>query len=140
MTYSDCVDFFKLKALAASPDCTFVHGKKPDASLTSTSMVYPLIWLAPFKETTDRKKGNIDRQIVIAFFAQDSTQNTLEQRQALIQTMWELKESFMDLIFNQDLPIVGTATNENATPEYSQLGGYVSGYAVSFKFSSKIPC
>lgn len=139
MTYTEVVEYLKAKALAVSPDCTFVHGKRPDASLVSTSMVYPLIWLAPFRETIDRQKGNIDNQITISFLAQDSTQNTLDQRQSLIQSMYVLKEAFMTSL-RSGIPMVGVATNENATPEYSQLGGYVSGYSVSFKFSTKTAC
>lgn len=139
MTYTEVVEYLKAKALAESPDCTFVHGKRPDASLISTSTAYPLIWLAPFRETIDRQKGNIDNQITISFLAQDSTQNTLEQRQALIQTMYVLKEAFMNSLRSR-IPLLGVATNENATPEYSQLGGYVSGYSVSFKFSTKTAC
>ena len=38
------------------------------------------------------------------------------------------------------IPMVAEITNESATPEYSQLGGYVSGYSVNFKFSSKTAC
>lgn len=139
MTYTEVVEYLKTKALAVSPDCTFVHGKRPDASLVSTSMVYPLIWLAPIRETIDRQKGNIDNQITVSFLAQDSTQNTLDQRQALIQSMYVLKEAFMASL-RSSIPMVGVATNENATPEYSQLGGYVSGYSVSFKFSTKTAC
>lgn len=139
MTYSDLVNYLKAKALVVNPTGTFVHGKKPDASLTSSNMTFPLIWVAPFRESTDRIKGNIVRQITIAFFAQDSPNKTLIERQALIQTMWALKESFMASISN-DLPRVISATGESATPEYSQLAGTVSGYAISFNVQSKIPC
>ena len=139
MTYTEVVEYLKAKAIAVSPDCTFVHGKRPDASLISTSMVYPLIWLAPFRETIDRQKGNIDNQITISFLQQDSTEYTLEQRQILIQSMYDLKEAFMTSL-RSSIPLLGVATNENATPEYSQLGGYVSGYSVSFKFSTKTAC
>ena len=139
MTYTEVVEYLRTKAINISPNCTFVHGKKPDASLISTSMVYPLIWLAPFRETVDRKKGNVDNQITIAFFAQDNTENTLIQRQALIQTMYELKEAFM-ISLRAGIPMVAEITNESATPEYSQLGGYVSGYSVNFKFTSKTAC
>lgn len=139
MTYTDCVDYFMVKALAVSPDCTFIHGKKADSSLISSSTIYPIIWLAPFSETVDRIKGNIERQITIAFFAQDSTNNTLIQRQGLIQSMWELKESFMSSL-EDSIPMVGQVSNERAVPEYSWLAGYVSGYAVTFKFSTKTLC
>jgi hypothetical protein len=139
MTYSDLIDYLQTKALVVNPTGTFVHGKKPDASLISTNMVYPLIWVAPFRETTDRLKNKISRQVTIAFFAQDSTQNTLDQRQALIQTMWDLKELYVASL-NNDLPKVLSALNESATPEYSQLGGYVSGYAISFNIQTKLPC
>jgi len=57
----------------------------------------------------------------------------------LIQGMWALKESFMVSI-NNDLPRVLSTANESATPEYSQLAGTVSGYAISFNIQSKIPC
>lgn len=139
MTYSNLVNYFKAKALIVNPSGTFIHGKKPDASLTSSSTVFPLIWVAPFRESTDRIKGNINRQITIAFFDQDSPNKTLDQRQALIQSMWALKESFMTSI-NNDLPRVLSTANESATPEYSQLAGTVSGYAISFNIQSKIPC
>ena len=139
MTYTEVVEYLKAKAINISPDCTFVHGKKPDASLISTNMVYPLVWLAPFRETVDRRKGNVDNQITIAFFAQDNTENTLIQRQALIQTMYELKEAYM-ISLRAGIPMVAEITNESATPEYSQLGGYVSGYSVNFKFTSKTAC
>jgi hypothetical protein len=139
MTYTEVVEYLKAKAIVVSPDCTFVHGKKPDASLISTNMVYPLIWLSPFRETVDRRKGNVDNQITIAFFAQDNTENTLIQRQALIQTMYQLKEAYM-ISLRAGIPMVAEITNESATPEYSALGGYVSGYAVNFKFTSKTAC
>ena len=139
MTYEDCVNFFKIKALAASPDCTFVSGKKADSSLISVDTVWPLIWLAPFTETIDRRKGNIDRQVAIAFFTQDSTNNTLDERKALFESMWQLKEAFMNSIENS-IPMPGQISNERSTMEFQMLSGYASGYAVSFKFSSKLPC
>jgi hypothetical protein len=139
MTYTEVVEYLKSKAIGVSPDCRFIHGKRPDASLASTNTVWPLIWLAPIRETIDRQKGNIDNQIIITFLAQDSTNNTLEERRALIQTMYVLKEAFM-VSLRSSIPLLGVATNENAVPEYSQLGGYASGYSVNFKFSSKTAC
>ena len=139
MTYTEVVEYLKDKAIEVSPDCTFVHGKKPDASLISTNMVYPLVWLAPFRETVDRKKGNVDNQITISFLQQDSTEYTLDQRQLLIQSMFDLKEAFM-ISLMAGIPMVAEISNESATPEYSQLGGYVSGYSVNFKFTSKTAC
>jgi hypothetical protein len=139
MTYTEVVEYLKAKAIVVSPDCTFVHGKKPDASLISTNMVYPLVWLAPFRETVDRKKGNVDNQITISFLQQDSTEYTLDQRQLLIQSMFDLKEAFM-ISLRAGIPMVAEISNESATPEYSQLGGYVSGYSVNFKFTSKTAC
>lgn len=139
MTYSNLVEYLKAKALIVNQSGTFIHGKKPDASLISSSTIFPLIWLAPFRETTDRVKGNVIRQVTVAFFTQDSTNITLEDRQALIESMWSLKEAFMSSI-NNDIPRTISAIGESATPEYSQLSGKVSGYAINFTVQSKLPC
>jgi hypothetical protein len=81
--------------------------------------------------------GRIERQLTVCFFLQDSTNNTLAQRQALIQEAWDFQHDFMEYLDNY-MPKAFNISDIIATPEYAQLAGTVSGYSVSFKFQSKL--
>jgi hypothetical protein len=139
MTYEQTIELLRTTAESVAPNGTFVFGKKADASLVSQTTAFPLIWLAPFREQTDRLKGNISRSIVLVFLYQDTTNYTESDRQNLIQEAWQLKEDYM-IALNNTLPKVAAYLNEIATPEFMQLSGSVSGYSVQFTLQSKTPC
>jgi hypothetical protein len=141
MTYLEVVQALNNAAdNVAAPDYTFIHGKRPDASLQSIQTKYPLIWVPPFRESYDLKTQNIERQITVCFFLQDSPNKTLEERQTLIQQAWDYQHDFMQQLYNGFDFMIKTFTVLDiiATPEYAQLAGTVSGYSVSFKLKSKI--
>lgn len=139
MTYLEVVNILNIAADNVGPNGVFIHGKRPDASLFSIQTSFPIIWAAPFRENYNLVTGKIERQLTVCFFLQDSTNNTLAQRQDLIQQAWEFQHDFM-LFLNSALPKPFNISDIIATPEYAQLAGTVSGYSVSFKFQSRLPC
>lgn len=139
MTYLEVVNVLSEAANNVAPNGVFIHGKRPDASLFSIQTNFPIVWAAPFRETYNLQTGKIERQLTVCFFLQDSTNNTLAQRQDLIQQSWDFQHDFM-LFLNSNLPKTFNISDIIATPEYAQLAGTVSGYSVSFKFQSKLPC
>jgi len=139
MTYSQAIELLRAVAENIAPNGSFVFGKKADASLISQTTAFPLIWLAPFREQTDRIKGNVSRSIVLVFLYQDTTNYTEDQRQTLIQNAWQLKETYMTAL-NATLPKVAAYIGEISTPEFMQLSGSATGYSVQFTMQSKLPC
>lgn len=139
MTFEQVITALQDAATNVNPNGTFMYGKRPDAGLTTTSTALPIIWLAPFREMTDRNRGTIERQVVLAFFEQDSPNKTDAERQQMIENMWELQNDFMNYLQNA-IPKTFSITNEVQMPEYYKLAGTVSGYSVTFKFQSKLPC
>lgn len=139
MTYEQTIELLRSTAASVAPNGTFVFGKKADASLVSQTTAFPLIWLAPFREQTDRLRDLITRSVVLVFLYQDTTNYTEADRENLIQEAWQLKEDYM-IALNNTLPKVAAYLNEIATPEFMQLSGSVSGYSVQFTLQSKTPC
>ena len=139
MTYLEVVNILSGATDVVAPNGFFIHGKRPDASLFSIQTNFPIIWAAPFRENYNLVTGKIERQLTVCFFLQDSTNNTLAQRQNLIQQAWDYQHDFM-LFLNSALPKTFNILDIVATPEYAQLAGTVSGYSVSFKFQSKLVC
>ena len=127
MTYLECTQLFKDSVAEIAPDSTFVGGLRPDASLASTTANWPMIWLAPFREIDDRETNNRTRNIVLFFITQDSTNNTQDERDVLVNDMYVLKEAF---ISNFTSRILGKGIIQgkiNATPEVKTFPGYCSG-------------
>jgi hypothetical protein len=137
MTYLEVVNVLSAATDVVAPNGFFIHGKRPDASLFSIQTNFPIIWALPFRENYNLQTGKIERQLTVCFFLQDSTNNTLAQRQALIQEAWDFQHDFMEYLDNY-MPKAFNISDIIATPEYAQLAGTVSGYSVSFKFQSKL--
>ena len=147
MNYLDTITLLKECFTDLEPSGTFVRGRRPDASLVSIDADWPLVASLPFRETKDYAKGNIQRQIVMFFLKSDSTNNTSEQRDVIINEMNELQDSFINKL-NEKLRTLtssyyGKATIQGsvlATPEQMILAGAASGYGIQFTLLSKIPC
>jgi hypothetical protein len=137
MTYLEVVNVLSEAASNVAPNGSFVHGKRPDASLFSIAASFPIVWAPPFRENYNLVTGKMERQMTVCFFLQDSTNNTLEQRQNLIQDAWDFQHDFMQFLYDVT-PKTFNVSDIIATPEYAQLAGTVSGYSVSFKLQSKI--
>lgn len=146
MTYKDVINYFKATNTEVNTTGIFVHGRKPDASFISIAAAWPMVFVLPFRETTDYKKEIIKRNIVMFFFLQDNINNTLDQREDLIESAFELKEEFIrkmvELTESPSNAYFGKFTFSEilATPEYAQLAGTVSGYSISFTLTSKTKC
>jgi hypothetical protein len=139
MTYLNCILLFKTSLLAVNPDGTFVRGRRPDASLASTTANWPMVALMPFRETHDRKLGNIERQIVMFFVSQDSTNNTTDERDVIVEQMNALSESFLADFENRIKGKASITSKILKTPELQTFPGYCTGYSVSFTLTSKKP-
>lgn len=146
MTYKEVITMFRAANTAINSVGTFVHGRKPEGSFTTIAATFPLIFLPPFRESTDYKKAITRRTIVLFLLKQDNPGNTVEEREDLIEECYLLKEAFIAKL-NEfwDSPsntYFGKASISEvmATPEYLQMAGTVSGYSISFTLSTKTDC
>jgi hypothetical protein len=143
MTYQEVIDMFRDVTTQVAQN--FVHGKIPDVNFFTINTEWPLVILPPFRDVSDYEKANIERAIVLLFFAQDNPNNTMEDREAIISAQYSNKEEFINYFREQfespSSPYFGLSISKVvATPEYAQMAGYASGYSVTFTLKSKIKC
>lgn len=139
MTYLNCISYFKASLLEVNPSGTFVRGRRPDASLASANADWPMVVLLPFRETEDRQSGNIERQIVMFFVSQDSTDNTEDERDTIIQNMNTLAAVFVNDFELRTKGKASITSKISKTPERQTFPGYCSGYSITFTLTSKVP-
>lgn len=146
MTYKGVITMFRAVNTAINVSGTFIHGRKPEGSFSSIAESFPLIFLPPFRETTDYKKAITRRTIVLFLLKQDNPGNTVDQREDLIEECFLLKEAFIsklnEFTESPSNAYFGKATISEvmATPEYLQMAGTVSGYSISFTLTTKTDC
>lgn len=132
-TYENLVDLIRNIANSVNPTGTFVHARRSDGSLEYDGAM-PQIHLYPF---TLRGTDTKETDLLIAFWQQDSPASSNEEREAIIQEMDVLSRTFMETLDDYEtLEILGF----NGEPQYRQLAGTLSGFAVRFTIRGGIDC
>lgn len=132
-TYENVVDLIRNIANAVNPTGTFVHARRSDGSLEYAGEM-PQIHLYPF----NIRGGDIkETDLLIAFWEQDSPATSNEEREEIIRQMDVLQRTFIETLDDYETVQI---TNLRAEPQYRQLAGTLSGYAVTFTLSGGIAC
>jgi hypothetical protein len=134
MSYQTTVNIIRDIANAVNTEGRFIHGRRIDASQSYDGM-YPLIVMYPFQSI--EKGSTVESSLLIGFFKQDSTDSSPEQREEIIQEMYELSKAFTDALFDID---VASTTDLIKEPQYQMYQGTMSGYAVKFTFTIPLDC
>ena len=130
MNYSAVVNKIR-EAVASLPgDIRFIHGARIDGSLFTSGDAFPQIHLYPFTSTVDITNAFYERcDMVIAFWMQDKPDSSVEEREQIISEMDVLSKQFLIALDNE---VSGRISNIRREPQYRQLQGTVSGYAITF--------
>jgi hypothetical protein len=137
MEYKNLINLIRSTANKVNPTGLFEHGRRVDAALNYNEN-FPQILLMPVRHTVNRTDANVGNRIVILFLAQDTPETSPEEREEIIQKMWELYNKFMERL-HEDNPII-QITEEIATPEYRAMQATASGYATQFNLLTKLEC
>lgn len=140
LSHTELINAFKSVNTAVNATGTFVRGSRQDISLATTKDQWPIIALLPIRENEDRKNRLLTRNIVMAFITQDSTDNTPEQRDTLVEQMGDLASDFINVLETTIAGKVQEIGFVDRTPEYQTYPGYHSGYSIMFKLVSKKGC
>lgn len=129
MSYLAVVNAIRDLSGQINPSGTFVHGRNWDASLEFNSPDCQ-IYLYPITATVDVANNYAENwQIAMGFYFQDEPDSTNEHRELLIASGFDLVQSFLDTI-NQDNNF--QISNIRIEPSYRQMAGTYTGVILNF--------
>lgn len=138
MAYQATVNFIRDICNDINPTGTFCHARRSDGSLEYHGEM-PQIHLYPITSDIDVANGLISTSaILMAFWFQDATDSSNEEREAIIAKAEVLCNKFIqEAVEAEGFEI----TNIRTEPNYRQLAGTLSGYLLSFRLkTAESPC
>jgi PKD repeat protein len=133
MQYNDVVNM--VEGIASALGVQFFHGRNYDTTLEFGNN-YPQIHLFPFQQT-NVNENILRNDLLIGFFDIDGHENTMQQRQQIIASMWAVAAQFEQAARQVSGIQVISIVRE---PQYLQMMGVMSGVALRFVFNSGVGC
>jgi hypothetical protein len=133
MQYNDVVNM--VEGIASALGVQFFHGRNYDTTLEFGNN-YPQIHLFPFQQT-NVNENILRNDLLIGFFDVDGHENTMQQRQQIIASMWAVAAQFEQAARQVSGIQVISIVRE---PQYLQMMGVMSGVALRFVFNSGVGC
>jgi hypothetical protein len=137
MTYNEVIELIKNTADFVNPNGLFLHGRNFDLTL-EFNQVFPQVHLYPFTQTIDRDNTHIvQTTMLVGFWAQDGHENSLSQRQSIINDMDLLSIAFETKL--REAPKIQILSIRRE-PQYLMYMGVLSGVALNIIINSGRGC